>query len=399
MNEENKKEILDAQDKFVMKTYAPNLLLEKGEGCYLWDADGNKYLDLTAGIAVCNIGHCNAKVAKAIAKQANKLVHVSNLFINEQQPLLAKKLIEFAGFDGTAFFANSGAEANEGMIKLARKYGNKTDRNEIIVMEESFHGRTLAALAATGRQKYRDGFAPNTSGFTHVEYNNFEAIKNAITDKTAAILLEPIQGEGGIVPSSKDYLSKVRQLCDDKDILLMFDEVQCGIGRTGTFYGFQQFDIEPDIIALAKGLGNGFPIGAIVAKQKFSDVLTLGTHASTFGGTPLACAAANATLDVIKDENILENCCEVSKYTFEELNKLKKKYSFIKEVRGQGLMIGIDIGQPLGDLLAKLKAEKVLALPAGETVLRLLPPLTITKEEIKIGIDAIDKCFGMMIDA
>ncbi|MBO5763601.1 MAG: acetylornithine transaminase, partial [Lentisphaeria bacterium] len=284
-------------------------------------------------------------------------------------------------FDGVVFFANSGAEANEGMIKFARKYGNATGRNEIISMEDSFHGRTLASLAATGRAKYRKGFEPDMPGFKQVPFNNFEALKAAITDKTCAILLEPVQGEGGILPADVEYLKKVRALCDEKDILLLFDEVQCGMGRIGTLYAYQSFGVEPDALSMAKAIANGLPMGAFIVRRKHAGVLTPGTHASTFGGTPLVSAAALAVQEAIEEENILENCRAQGAYLMEKLGEITRDYPYVQGVRGKGLMIGIVLDRPAGALAGILLKKQLVVLTAGETVLRLLPPLVITRAE------------------
>ncbi len=381
--------IKEYQDKFVMKTYAPNLLLVKGAGSVVTDDKNNKYLDLTAGISVCNVGHCHPKVTEAIIEQAQTLVHTSNLFINEQQPLLAKNLIS-KGFDGVAFFANSGAEANEGLIKFARKWGSDKGRSEIIAMHDSFHGRTLATLAATGRSQYREGFAPDMPGFKHAYFNNIESIKEQITDKTAAIIVEPVQGEGGIIKAEKQFLQDLRKLCDEKGVLLLFDEVQCGMGRLGTFFAYQYFGIEPDAVSLAKALGNGFPIGAFIVKRQHENVLTAGTHASTFGGTPLACAAANAVINVMDDENLLENCQKMSEIIFARFTDFTHKFAFVEEVRGAGLMCGIKLDRPAGFLMQPLREKGLLALTAGESVLRLLPALNITECEVNKALDIIE---------
>lgn len=384
--------IREMQSEYLLPTYAPYLLFIKGDGSYLWDDEGNKYLDFAAGIAVCSLGHCHPAVTKAISDQAGKLVHVSNLYMNENQPKLAKKLVENC-FPGFAFFANSGAEANEGMIKFARKYGSQKGKSEIIAMEDSFHGRTLATLAATGRSKYREGFAPDMPGFSHVPFNNIEAVREAISDKTCAIIVEPIQGEGGVVPAKVQYLQALRTLCDEKDILLLFDEVQCGVGRSGAFCAFQQYNVEPDVVSFAKALGNGFPIGAFVVKEKYKDVLGVGSHATTFGGTPLACAAALAVLDTIEKEDILAQCSSSSQYLFSELNKLKMKFTSICEIRGCGLMIGIVLDRPAGRVMTLTAEKRLLTLTAGENVLRLLPPLNITKDEIDKAISIIELSF------
>lgn len=386
------KHIENLYKKFVMHTYSPEIVLEKGKGSFVWDVNGHKYLDFTSGIGVCSLGHCPAELTDVISRQSAKLVHVSNLFMNEHQPRLAEKLVS-RGFDGVAFFANSGAEANEGMIKFARKYGEAEGRHEIIVMDDSFHGRTLATLAATGRPKYRKGFAPDMQGFVSVPFNDFKSIEKAANKKTVAVMLEPIQGEGGVVPADKEYLQKVREFCDEKGILLLFDEVQCGIGRTGFFYAYQGYGVKPDAISLAKALGNGFPIGAFIVKRYLENVLGLGSHASTFGGTPLASAAASAVIDSIHEKNILANCMKQGFYLQNKIKELIKKYNFVKSFRGRGLMLGIILDIPVNDILPKLKKNGLLALPAGENVLRFLPPLTIKKEEIDTAFSILVKTF------
>ena len=386
-------DIIELQKRYLVPTYAAELLFVRGEGCRLWDHKDREFLDFASGIGVCSLGHANPVVADAISRQASKLVHVSNLYMNENQPKLAKQLIEHS-FPGGVFFANSGAEANEGMIKLARKFGSDKGKFEIITMDDSFHGRTLATLAATGRSKYRKGFEPNMPGFYHVPFNDIEAVKKQITDRTCAILIEPIQGEGGVIPADPGFLKEVRELCTKNDILLLFDEVQCGMGRTGEFFGWQYYGVEPDAVSLAKALGNGFPIGAFIVKDKYKHILEVGTHASTFGGTPLACAAASAVIDVIDDDNILENCRARSEYLFGKLNKLKDKYSQVIDVRGVGLMVGIVLDEPAGPLREMTEKEGLLTLTAGENVLRLLPPLIVTDDEIDQAIDIIDHALG-----
>ena len=391
------KNIKELHNKFVLPTYAPEILFVKGSGSWLWSDSGEKYLDFASGIAVCSLGHCHPRVTEAIKAQAEKLVHISNLYYNEQQPRLAEKLIE-KSHPGKVFFANSGAEANEGMIKFARKRGSETGRNEIIVMEESFHGRTLATLAATGRAKYREGFAPDMPGFTHVPFNDLEALNAAITEKTCAILIEPIQGEGGVYPATQEFLSKARELCDKHDLLLMFDEVQSGMGRTGKYFAWQNYNIEPDVFSLAKALGNGFPIGAFIVKDKYKDVLGVGTHASTFGGTPLACSAALAVIETLDDENILQNCNVQSKRIIEGLEKLKEKYNIIQEVRGSGLMIGAVLDRNAAGIRKAAEELGLLVLTAGENVLRLLPPLTVNEEEITKALAILDKAIAKSIE-
>ncbi len=389
-DKKNYKEILEYQDKYVMHTYSADLLMVKGKGSYVWDSANRKYLDFSTGISVCNLGHCHPAVTRAIKEQAAKLVHVSNLYMNEKQPQLAAKLVE-KGFDGFVFLANSGAEANEGMIKLARKWGSAKGRFEIIVMEESFHGRTLATLAATGRSKYRAGFSPDMPGFIHVPFNDVSAIEKKISDKTCAVMLEPVQGEGGIIPAKQDYLKDVRKLCDKHGILLMYDEVQCGMGRTGTFFAWQGYGVQPDALSMAKALGNGFPIGAFMVKRELGSVLGAGTHASTFGGTPLACAAALAVVEAFDSENILENCVKQSEFLMSGLSKLAKKNKCVREVRGKGLLIGVVLDKPANELRKIASSKGLLVLTCGETVLRLLPPLNVSRKEAEEALDIIDE--------
>lgn len=376
--------------KYIVQTYAPEMLIVKGKGSEVWDDDNRRYLDFATGISVCNLGHCHDKVTKAIQEQAAKLVHVSNLYFNEVTPLLAEKLVANA-FDGAVFFANSGAEANEGMIKLARKFGSESGRYEIISMVDSFHGRTLATLAATGRAKYRKGFAPDMPGFKQVPFNDFEALKAAVSDKTCAIMLEPLQGEGGIIPADKEYLRKVRALCDEKNLLLLFDEVQCGMGRTGNLFAFKTFEVEPDVVSMAKAIANGMPMGAFLVRRKYADVLKPGEHASTFGGTPLASRAALAVLETIEEENLLENCRKMGDYLMSNLAEIVKPYSFVRGVRGVGLMIGIDLDHNGGALRKVILDNGLIVLTAGETVVRLLPALNITQENADEALAIIKK--------
>lgn len=384
--------IASLQQKYVMPTYAPGMLLVRGQGVHVWDENGRRYLDFGSGISVCNLGHCNPAVSAAVKEQVDKLVHVSNLFMNENQPRLAEMLVAHS-MDGVVFFANSGAESNEGMIKFARKWGSDKGKYEVISMEESFHGRTLATLAATGRDKYRKGFGPDMPGFKTVPYNDLNALENAISDKTAAVILEPVQGEGGIIPADKDFMLGVRNLCDRKGILMLLDEVQTGLGRTGTFFAYQHYGIEPDALSMAKALGNGFPIGGFIVARKHAGVLQPGTHASTFGGTPLACAAAMAVIKYIDEKKVLENCREMGSYIHARLEAFVPRYQFVKAVRGMGLMIGLVLDRPAGELLPKLREQGLIALSAGENVLRLLPPLVISKDDADEALAIMEKVF------
>lgn len=391
MSTNNSLETVELYKQYVMATYPPSdLVLVKGSGANVWDADGRKYLDFAVGISVSNLGHCHKAVVKALREQAGKLIHTSNLYLNEIQPKLAERLIK-NGFDGVCFFCNSGAEANEALIKLARKWGNESGKNEIIAMEDSFHGRTLATLAATGRAKYRKGFEPDMPGFKHIPFNDLDAAAKAIGPKTAAILVEPVQGEGGIRPSSDSYLKGLRKLCDEKNILLLFDEVQCGMGRTGRLFAWQSYGVQPDALSIAKAFGNGIPIAGIIAARKYANVLGPGTHASTFGGTPLASAAACAVIDTMLNDGVLENCRKQSAFLIDALNKLKAKCKMIVEVRGRGLLVGVQLDRPAAPLLPLLRKNGLLALSAGETVLRLLPPLVVSEAQCKSAVKIIGK--------
>ncbi len=384
---------VDKFEQYIVPTYSPKLLFVEGHGAILQDADGKRYLDFASGISVCNLGHCHPKVTAAIQDQAAKLVHISNLYYNPVTPLLAEKIVK-SGFDGAVFFANSGAEANEGMIKLARKWGSEQGKNHIISMEDSFHGRTLATLAATGRAKYRKGFGPDMPGFTQVPFNDIEALKAAIRPDTCAVMLEPVQGEGGILPADPAYLQAVRALCDEKGMLLLFDEVQCGMGRLGTLFAWQHFGIEPDVFSMAKEIANGLPMGAFVVKRAYAKVLQPGTHASTFGGTPLVSRAALAVFETIEADNVLANCKEQGAYLAEQLRLLAAPYKWIQTVRGVGLMIGVVLDRPAGDLQSVALKHGLVSLTAGETVWRLLPPLIITRQEADEALSMIRAAFA-----
>ena len=386
----NTDEIAAMQKQYLIPTYAPQLALVKGSGTKVWDADGNEYLDFMAGIAVLNVGHCHPNVVKAVQEQAATLMHVSNLYYNEKQPQLAKALSEKAG-GGKCFFCNSGAEANEGLIKLARLWGSDKGKFEVVTMKNSFHGRTLATLTATGQDKVQKGFEPLPQGFTYAEFNNLDSVKNAVTDQTAAVLVEAIQGEGGILPADPDFISGLREFCDEKGILLLFDEVQAGIGRTGKWFGFQNYSVQPDAFSTAKALGNGFPIGAIVASPKLADTFQPGHHATTFGGTPLACAAALAVLDTIEQENLLENAAAMGELFLEKLQAVADKYDWIECARGCGLMIGLVLTDTAAPLQKKLQEKGLLTLATAVRVLRMLPPLTVTAEEIEQAISLIEE--------
>ena len=386
--------IVKLYDNYIMHTYKRvPLCIEKARGVKLWDADGNSYLDFFPGWAVSGIGHCHPRVVAAINKQAKSLLHVSNNYYSEPQALLAETIIKNS-FPGKVFFANSGAEANEAAIKLARKYGHDKGKYEIITMTKSFHGRTLATITATGQDKVKIGFEPLPVGFIHVPFNDIEAVKEAVTDKTAAIMLEPIQCEGGINIATAEYMKALRQLCDEKDIILIFDEVQTGMGRSSKVFAYQNYDIEPDVMTLAKALGGGLPIGACVARGKFGDVLTPGTHASTFGGSPIVCAAGLAVFDAIKKDKLLVNTKKMGAYIRKRLEGLKKKYHFIKEIRTVALIIGVELSIKGEDIYKECMKEGLLINCTQDTILRIMPPLNVTKIEVDKAISILDKVFS-----
>jgi predicted acetylornithine/succinylornithine family transaminase len=388
-------EIMEKFDQYVMPTYSPSTPLVKGKGTRVWDADGKVYLDFIAGIAVVNTGHCHPAVVSAIQEQAQTLIHVSNLYHTEHQARLAERLSNLS-LHGKCFFCNSGAEANEGMIKLARLWGHESGRYEIICMQNSFHGRTLATAAATGQDKVRKGFDPMPEGFRHAEYNDISSVAAAVTDKTVAILVEAVQGEGGVVPADAAFMRGIRELCNEKDLLMLCDEVQCGMGRTGDWFGFQASGVEPDAFSLAKALGSGYPIGAVVAGDKLANTFQPGKHASTFGGTPLACAAALATLDVIEAESLLAQAAASGRLLQEGLQTFVDKYEHAVEVRGRGLMLGLVMDQPAKPLTDAMAELGVLALPTAETVVRLLPPLNVKAEEIEEALEIMEECLAEM---
>lgn len=376
-----KEEVVEWYNRYVMKTLNPGLVLAKGDGVYVWDADGKKYLDFLAGIAVSNLGHAHPAVLRAIREQSERIIHTSNIYYNELQPQLAKTLSERT-LGGKCFFCNSGAEANEALIKLARLWGYPKGKYEIITMKQSFHGRTLATLTATGQEKVQKGYDPLPAGFAYAEFNNVESCRAAVTERTAAILFEPVQGEGGIRPATPEFMNGIRKLCDEKGLLMFCDEVQCGMGRTGHWFAYQAYDVEPDAISMAKALANGIPMGAIAAKPFISDVFQPGYHATTFGGTPLACAAALAVFQTIEHEHLLENARLMGARFEAELKNIASEYSFIEGVRGRGLMLALALNIPAKPLLGLLEKHGLLALNAGENVIRFLPPLIITQSDV-----------------
>lgn len=393
----NTEQIIGNTDKYIMQTYGRlPMALVKGKGAYVWDADGNQYLDFVSGLAVTSLGHCHPKVVKAVWRQAATLMHVSNIYHIEPQGQLAKVLVENSCAD-KVFFCNSGAEANEAAIKLARKYAKKhlgADKYEIITAQNSFHGRTLAAITATGQAKYQQGFEPLPTGFKYVPFNDLTAISEAVGPHTCAVLLEPIQGEGGVHPATKEYLQGVAEFCKQNNLLLIFDEVQCGLGRTGKFLAHQLYDVEPDIFTLAKALANGFPIGAMLAKEHVAAAFKPGDHASTFGGNPLACTAALATMEVLLEDGVLDNAQQMGRYFKERLQDLANRYQCIKEVRGAGLMLGVELTVPGQQIVDTCRQKGLLINCVNNKVLRFLPPLTIGQQEVDTAIDILNQALG-----
>jgi len=387
----NNKEIMDLDSKYIMQTYGRQpIALKHGKGAVIWDVDGNEYLDFFAGIAVNVLGQSHPKIIETIQKQAEKLVHVSNVYFTEEQVRLAKKLSEITVFN-KVFYANSGAEANEGAIKLARKY---TGRGGIIAANNSFHGRTITTVTATGQDKYKIPFKPLSPGFKHVPFGDSKAIANAISEDTAAVLIEAIQGEGGVIVPSKDYLKEVEAICNENDVLLILDEVQTGFGRCGEMFAYQLFDIEPDIITIAKGFGGGYPIAGFLAKDKIASAFDYGDHGATFGGNPLGCAVAMAVIETIEDEKLVENSKTLGKYLKDKLNKLKEKYPCIIDVRGYGLFLAIELNQDSSSFVDKMREKGFLINSTAEKVLRLAPPLIISEKQIDKLVKALDEVFA-----
>ena len=383
----NTKDLIKIEDDYFINTFTRQpIVLDHGEGVKVVDIDGNEYLDMFAGIAVNSLGHNHPKLVKAIQDQAEKLIHISSIYYNEPALTYAKKLIDLTDFD-RIFYSNSGAEANEGAIKLAVKY---TGKSEVISTVDSFHGRTLVTLAATGHEEYHEPFkAVLPDGFINVPYNDIDAIKDAITENTAAIIVEPIQGEGGINVPDADYLKEIEKICHEKDIVFIVDEVQTGFGRCGTLFAHELFGVKPDIMTMAKGIGGGVPMGGILANEKVASAFVPGDHGTTFGGGPLVCAAANAVLDVIIEENLLDNVNEVGDYFISELKKLDKEV--IADVRGKGLMVGVELTKPGAEYVDKLRQAGFLINCTAGNVLRFVPPLIITKSEIDKFVKALDE--------
>ncbi len=392
-----KNEIIEIADQTIAATYARYpVVMEKGKGTTLWDVDGKTYTDFLSGIAVCNLGHSHPEVAAAVAKQANTLFHVSNLYYTMPQTKVAQLLVDNS-FADRVFFCNSGAEANEAAIKLARKYfkdNGQPEKYKIISMERSFHGRTMAALSATGQDKIKKGFDPVLEGFDFADFNHLSSLKAKIDDTTCAVIVEPVQGEGGIRCPDPDYLKKVRSLCDEKGILLIFDEIQTGMGRCGKLFAYENFDVEPDIMTLAKALANGLPMGAMLATEKVAKSFNAGAHASTFGGGPIVTAAAQKVLDILVNDDILDHCRKMESYFKTCLEALKEKHDGILDVRGLGLLVGIKLDRPGGDYVKKCMEKGFLINCVQDTILRFAPPLIISEKEI----DALMQCLDQVLE-
>lgn len=390
-------EIANKGQEYLMNTYGRFPVAPvKGKGSYLWDANGKQYLDFVSGIAVCALGHSNNELNEVLKQQMNALWHVSNLYWIKPQAETAEKLAKLSGL-ARVFFCNSGAEANEAAIKLARKYfyRQKEKRYEIIVFRNSFHGRTLATVAATGQPKYQEGFAPLPEGFVYADYNQIKSVQDLISRNTCAVMLEPIQGEGGIIPAEPDFLKALRKLCDQEGLLLIFDEVQSGIGRTGSLFAYQQYGVKPDIATLAKGLGGGFPIGAMLANEKAANGFAPGDHASTFGGNCLATAVAGKVLDIIGSPDFMPEVNEKASYLKSELGHIAD--SRIVEIRGKGFLMGIEFSCEVKELIDLCRQKGLLVLGAGARVLRLVPPLTVSRIEINQAVNILKEALKAWI--
>ncbi len=392
----NMKEYIDEAEKALLHTYNRyQIVLDKGEGVYLYDLEGKKYLDFVSGIAVFALGYHYKDYDDALKAQIDKLLHTSNYYYNVPAIEAAKKLKEVSGMD-RVFFTNSGAEAVEGAIKAARKYAflkdGKTD-HEIIAMNHSFHGRTFGALSVTGNPHYREAFEPMIGNIRFAELNDFDSVMECVNDKTCAILLETVQGEGGIFPATEEFLTKLRKLCDERDILLILDEIQCGMGRTGYMFAWQKYGVKPDIMTTAKALGCGVPVGAFLLSKKVGEnSLVAGDHGTTYGGNPFACAAINKVLDLFNEDNIIENVKEVAPYLEKRLDELKDKYEFIVDRRGAGLMQGLVFDRPVGDVINMALSKGLILINAGAQIIRFVPPLVITKENVDDMIEILDSC-------
>ena len=392
-------EIAGLYQSKVMPTYSPSVVLSSGKGVTVRDVDGLSLYDFTSGIGVHNVGYSHLAVVAAIQEQAKAMTHCSNLFINVPAVKLASKLVDISGLDGKVFFCNSGAEANEAAIKLARKWGSQNGgRYEVVTMRQGFHGRTLATVAATAQAWCQEGYDPLPVGFAYADFNDLESVKAAVNDKTVAIMLEAVQGEGGVTPATEEFMKGVRALCDEKNLVMICDEVQAGMGRTGTWFAWQGYGVKPDLFTCAKALADGIPMGALVSNAKFADVFTVSSHASTFGGNPVAAAAALAVIDVIESEGLLAKAAEVGNLFREALQGFVDKYDKLLEVRGKGMMLGLVVDGDPKEVVEALKAQGLLALTAGGNVVRFLPPLVLKEDDLEEAVDmisdALDCVFG-----
>ena len=392
-------EILALYKSKVMPTYSPSVVIASGKGVTVRDVDGRTYYDFTSGIGVNSVGYANKKVVKAIQDQAAALTHCSNLYVNVPATLLASKLVEISGLGGKAFFCNSGAEANEAALKLARKWGAANGgRYEVVTFRQGFHGRTLATVAATAQAWCQEGYDPLPVGFAYADYNDLESVKAAINEKTVAIMLEAVQGEGGVTPATDEFMKGVRALCDEKNLLMIVDEVQAGMGRTGTWFAWQGYDVKPDLFTCAKAIAGGLPMGALVSNAKLADTFGASAHASTFGGNPVAAAAALAVIAVIEEEKLLENATKVGGLLKEALQGFVDKYDKLLEVRGKGMMLGLVVDGEAKEIVEALKGQGLLALTAGKNVVRFLPPLMLGEGDLEDAVDmisdALDCTFG-----
>lgn len=387
--------IINDVETNVIHTYNRyQIALEKGEGMYLYDAEGKKYLDFGSGIGVFALGYGNEEYNNAVKAQVDKLIHTSNYFYNEPAAKASTKMVKASGME-KVFFTNSGAEAVEGALKIAKKYANvikNTQDYEIIAMEHSFHGRTIGALSVTGNAHYREDFEPLVSGIKFAVYNDLDSVKALVNEKTAAIIMETVQGEGGVRPATEEFVKGIRQICDENDILLIMDEIQCGMGRTGYMFAYQKFGIVPDVVTSAKALGCGVPIGAFMASKKVCDVLVAGDHGTTYGGNPLACEAASTVFDLFEKNNILDNVKEVGAYLYEQLEEIKKQNPEIIDHRGAGFMQGLELSHPAGNIVSKLIENGCIVFTAGANVIRFLPPLIAGKEHVDEMISILKKC-------
>jgi acetylornithine/N-succinyldiaminopimelate aminotransferase len=390
----NAKEYMDLGEQNVIHTYNRfPIVIEKAEDVYIYDVEGKKYLDFASGIAVSALGYSNEEYKNTLKEQIDKIMHTSNLYYNVPSVFAAEKVVKATGLK-KCFFTNSGAEAIEGALKTAKRYAydkNGADEYEVIAMQHSFHGRTMGALALTGNAHYQEPFGPMIPGIKYAEYNNLDSVKALVTDKTCAIILEAVQGEGGIYPATQEFMEGIRQICDEKDILMICDEIQCGMGRTGKMFAYQHYNVLPDLVTCAKALGCGVPVGAFVAGEKCCDSLVPGDHGTTYGGNPLATAAVNKVFEIFEKEQIVDHVKEVSEYFEQKLDELVEEFDNVTARRGKGLMQGLVLTTPLADTIGKAREEGLLVISAGSDVLRMVPPLVITKEHVDEMISILKK--------